>query len=479
MKSKIQTLIQGLRPLDISELVLLVLTAVIIPFDWFVATRVLMLLILNTIAKLIVNCFAPSSQHPDSKGQQADLNGQQADLNGQQAEYKGQPSDQKNQHIDSKEYSSNYRHRVPLARWAKWALWGLLAYYGLYLISLLYTSNLETAQNYLIRKLPFVGFALFALVSDTSYFTQRHLRLVLYSFSASLVVKFWIRFFVMLVTTGSIKFGSNFDPLHHTYMAMYILMALVFLYSELFRFRKEMSRNVVIIIAIAMVILLADLIFVMSRTGVAGIIVVGVAVIIHQIFTTRRFKTAIITLSVAAICAVGIYAILPESGRRLTQTVSEIGSGDKSDIRFYIMGSAVEVIKDNLPWGVGIGDRTDTLMEYYKTTGNEGAIKAAYNPHNIYLDSLLTIGIPGLLLLLSLLGLFYFIAFKKKDIAMLGWIFSVSFSGLFEAVFDRQMGIMYFAFFYALFCLTREDASPSEIPMRQTRTQVGYNPDAC
>jgi len=432
MKFKLQSLFQGLKPLDISELVLLVLIAIIIPFDWFVATRALMLLILNTLVKLVVNGFSSIGQSTDSKGS-----------------------------------NRVHQHRIPLARWAQWALWGLLAYYGLYLISLLYTSNMETAQNYLIRKLPFVGFALFALVSDTSYFNQKHLRLVLYSFAASLVVKFWIRFFVMLVTTGSIKFGSTFDPVHHTYMAMYILMALVFLYGELFRFGKEMRRSVVIIIAIAMLVLLADLIFVMSRTGVAGIIVVAGAIILHQIIATKRLKTAIITLSVAAICAVGIYAILPESGRRLTQTVSEIGNGDKSDIRFYIMGSAVEVIKDNMPWGVGVGDRTDALMEYYLSTGNEGAIKAAYNPHNIYLDSLLTIGIPGLLLLLSLLALCYLVAFKKRDIALLGWIFSVSFSGLFEAIFDRQMGIMYFAFFYALFCLSRGEYPAAETHLSQ------------
>ncbi len=195
MKHKIQTLLQGLKPLDISELALLLLTAIVLPFDWQMALQAMLLLLLNTLVKMMVNGIAKHRQKSNSK--------------------------------------PTLQH-IPLSRWARWALWALIAYYGLYLLSLLYTSNMATAQNYLTRKLPFVGFALFALVSNTSYFKYQHLRLILYGFSAALVVKFFVRFFIMLFTTGTIKFSASFDPLHHTYMAMYILMAFIFLYGELF-----------------------------------------------------------------------------------------------------------------------------------------------------------------------------------------------------------------------------------------------------
>lgn len=435
MKHKITALLLGLKPLDISELIILLLTAVTIPFDWFVATRCLMLLILNTLIKL---CHISLTNHRKS-------------------------SDSK--HVEN---STPVRHTpIPMTRWAKLALWGLLAYYGLYLISLLYTSNMETAQNYLIRKLPFVGFALFALLSDTSYFNQKHLRLVLYSFTASLLVKFLIRFFIMLFTAKKIQFGSSFDPVHHTYMAMYIMMALAFLYGELFHYGKQMSKGIIAILSISMILLVADLVLVLSRTGIAGIIVMAAAAVIHQIIVTKNIKTGIIAIAIAVACSAGIYLLLPESSHRLTQTASEIAHGDKSDVRFDIMGAAVDVIKENMPWGVGVGDRTDALMEHYNEIGNESLIKASYNPHNIYLDSILTIGIPGLLLLLTLFGLFYVVAFRQKDIAMLGWVFTVSFSGLFEALFDRQMGIMYFAFFFVLFCICHTDA-----PAQQTASEI-------
>ncbi len=399
MKNQKYNLIAAMKPLDVSEYILLLLTAVAIPVSWWAATRMAMLLGVNSIIKIFV--------------------------------YKkiGNPS---------------------LSRLGRWCILLLACYYVLYVISLLYTSNMERGMNFIGRKLPFLAYALCFLVADTSYLKRDQLRGILYIFTATLVVKFWVRFIIMLVTHHTISL-SVFDPLHHTYMAMYLMLAIIFLYTEWVQYRGQMSQWHFWTLVFSAIICVAYLIFVQSRTGIAGLIVIAAAIVVHQIVISKKIKYSLIALAIISVCGISIYFLLPKSAHRLTQTVTEITKGDTSDIRFYIMSSAVEVIKDNLPWGVGVGDRTDALMEYYKSTDNESAIKAEYNPHNIYLDSILTLGIPGILLLLAMLLIPTVAAFRNKDWLLLGFVFTVAFSGLFEAVFDRQMGIMYFAFFYVVF----------------------------
>ena len=177
-----------MKALDISEYALVAITAASIPFSWWVATRALMLLILNTIIK----CIAYKS-------------------------------------IGNK----------VLPKWAKWSLWMLVAYYLLYVLSLAYTSNMDDGTRFLVRKLPLLAFPLCVLCSNTAYMDNRRLRGVMYFFTASLVVKFLIRLAVVLITQHKIKFGPTFDPIHHTYMAMYMLLALGFVYSEWCRLRRR------------------------------------------------------------------------------------------------------------------------------------------------------------------------------------------------------------------------------------------------
>lgn len=143
------------------------------------------------------------------------------------------------------------------------------------------------------------------------------------------------------------------------------------------------------------------------------------------------------------IVGTGVFFLLPESARRMTQTLEEVSSGDTSDARFYIMKSSLKAIGESLPFGVGIGDKNEALAAVYEETGDDYANRAQWNSHNIYLDSLLTTGIPGLLLLLALLAVPSVEAVRQRDLVLLSFVFTVAFSGLFEALFNRQMGIMY------------------------------------
>lgn len=333
---------------------------------------------------------------------------------------------------------------------SRWILWLMVIFCLYQLLTMIYTSNKEDGWDMIVRRVPLLLFPLFCLAADTAFLTQNRKRALIGCFSVSLVVKFVVLFVAMFVKHHKFVYGSTFDSLHHTYMAMYLLFAIGFLYSEWCFRREEYRKGAIWIVYISAAILTTYLVMVQSRTGVTGLAVMVVAAIAHQIFGMHEVKRGLLLLAVVAVVGSGAYILMPESGHRVTKTLTEMSEGDTSDARYLIFGSSLKAIGENLPFGVGIGDKNDVLAKVYEDSGNEHAISAQYNSHNIFLDATLTMGIPGLLLLLALFVVPAVAAFKRNDFMVYSFLFSFAFSGLFEALLNRQMGIMFFALFWML-----------------------------
>ena len=397
MRQMITSFFKGMKPLEVSEYIVLGLTAIVLPFSWVWSTWMLGLLVFNTCALAIANRRL------------------------------GNPA---------------------LSKWARWCLWLLVAFYMLQVVSLIYTSNMKDAGTMLMHRLPLLLFPLCCLMCDTAFMTRDRQRLLVWIFTGALVVKFIIRLVYVLWTSHKLVFNSSFDPVHHSYMAMYLLFVLGFLYSEWFYHRDEMKKWALWALGFIAVVTIAYIVLVLSRAGIAGLVLLIGMVIIHLIFRAKEIKLGLIALALALAAGIGVFFLLPESSRRLTQTFEEMSEGDTSDARYLIFGSSLKAIGQSLPFGVGIGDRNDVLAQVYEDTGVESAIKAQYNSHNIYLDATLTMGIPGILLLLAVFIVPAVGAYKRRDFITLSLIYSIAFSGLFEAVLNRQMGVVFMGLFW-------------------------------
>ena len=398
IKDSVNNIFGGMKPLEMSEFVLLGLMTIVLPYDWQLVMWLLPLLVVNTIVRIVA------------------------------ARRIGNPS---------------------LPKGARWALWLMVAFFAYQLVSMLYTVNQADGWDMILRRLPFLLFALCPLAADSGYLSRGRVRVLMWIFTLSLTVKFFIRFIIMLSESHKFVFAESFDPVHHTYMAMYLMFVIGFLYSEWLNHRKEMSRTVLLLFCLVVLIMLAYLVMVLSRTGIAGLVVIVFAIIAYHIFGLKEVRRGLLMLAAVAVVGTGVYFMLPDSSRRLTQTFEEMSEGDTSDARYLIFGSSLKGIGQSLPWGVGIGDKNDVLAKIYEETGEDYAIQAQYNSHNIYLDAMLTMGIPGLLLLLAALAVPTVMAWRRRDFILISLIFSFAFSGLFEAILNRQMGIM----FVGLFCM--------------------------
>lgn len=396
IKDSIKNIFGGMKPLEMSEFALFGLMAIVLPYDWQLVMWLLPLLVVNTIVRMVA------------------------------ARRIGNPS---------------------LSKGARWTLWLVVAFFAYQLVSMLYTDNKVDGWDMILRRLPLLLFVLCPLAADLGYLTRDRQRGLMWFFTLSLVVKFVIRFIIMLAESHKFVFASSFDPVHHTYIAMYLMFVLGFLYDEWLGHRKEMSRTVQLLFCLVVLIMLAYLVMVLSRTGIAGLVVMVFAIIAYHIFGLKEVRRGLLMLAAVAVVGTGVYFLLPDGSRRLTQTFEEMSEGDTSDARYLIFGSSLKGIGQSLPFGVGIGDKNDVLAKIYEESGEDYAIQAQYNSHNIYLDATLTMGIPGLLLLLAALAVPAVMAWRRRDFILMSLIFSVAFSGLFEAILNRQMGIMFCGLF--------------------------------
>lgn len=83
----------------------------------------------------------------------------------------------------------------------------------------------------------------------------------------------------------------------------------------------------------------------------------------------------------------------------------------------------------------------------------ENAIKHDLNAHNQYIDTMISIGIIGLLLLVAYFLIPFVIAIKLKvfDVVYLAFLVIIAINAMFESIFEMQVGIIFFCFFWQVF----------------------------
>ena len=80
------------------------------------------------------------------------------------------------------------------------------------------------------------------------------------------------------------------------------------------------------------------------------------------------------------------------------------------------------------------------------------AIDKETNAHNMFIETLISVGVVGVMLLLAyfVLPIVLWIRQKRFDIFFFTFLMMVFFNAMFESVFERQLGIIFFCFFNSL-----------------------------
>ena len=118
----------------------------------------------------------------------------------------------------------------------------------IYAVSLIYSDNVTDGVVETTHKLFFLAFGAVFLISDWSWLNKNHIHVFLQIFALSILLRF-----IIMVGIGTYKLcagqvvwtdmvGFAFDPRHHCYLSLYILFAIAYVLYLLFRFYRK--RNI-------------------------------------------------------------------------------------------------------------------------------------------------------------------------------------------------------------------------------------------
>lgn len=337
-------------------------------------------------------------------------------------------------------------------------LYAALAYWLLLAVSVLYSNDVAAAWEVVWRKSALVIFPLCFLLTDTSCLTAKHLRGLGYALLLSVCgvfLYFSVKAAVGMMngaTFAAVTGSYTFDPRHHAYTSLYMAIAIVFVLYEMSRRWQEMKVWYRIVLSILLVICMFYLMIVNSRAGTLSLWIVVVGYVVYMALFCKRWLLALLVSLLFTGVLLGMKTLIPQHTNRVEVSASEINNGVE-DSRMKIYRSAIHTAVDNPVVGYGAGD-------YYQLFADKSNVEnngyVAKNIHNQYLETILSVGIiglvPFLIWLLYPLGL----AWRRKSpnlFLMLMLVGVVMFNLLFESMLERQMGLLFIGYLLSVIVL--------------------------
>jgi O-antigen ligase len=343
-------------------------------------------------------------------------------------------------------------------------IWLGIAFFGFHLLSLSYSNfplnglkNLETKLSFVV--LPLILY--YFLTKKSIRFTGRVFIL------SAFVCSFLCWFFALHQFCNELYcrvndillddypytnffFASRFSLFFHPgYFAMYLLAAIVLLLKKLellFR-KKEILR--IILTTWSIIFLVATLFASASKSGMICLFVILLWWVIQ--FSQRYFKSWSAVISITAICILFAAVIynsnwLLNSFKSSYYALNQYGQNvSSSELRLQLWKSASELIKDKPLTGLGVGNVEPELNKVYEQHGIVSAREKSLNTHNQFLQTWLTTGIGGFIVLTAMLflPLIYHHRFRKEAWWMA--LILIGYSAT-ESIFETQAGVVYFCF---------------------------------
>jgi O-antigen ligase len=240
-------------------------------------------------------------------------------------------------------------------------------------------------------------------------------------------------------------------PYHPTYLAMYVLMGLVFLLDF---FASEKNILLATLLFLWVLLLLGFIYFLSSKAGILSTSIVFVLASFHYIFRNKLWVKPVLLLFVMTVFTyVGISEnIRFKAVESTVKTAStDVATSESNAVRWLVWHAGVDLVKQHWLCGVGTGDIKDVLMQEYAKRNMQGAFKEKLNAHNQYLETFLAQGLLGILWLVFIFVFALKKALKKKNIPWLLFLVLVGFNFLFESMLNTQAGVVFFAYFYSFF----------------------------
>ncbi|WP_299315641.1 O-antigen ligase family protein [uncultured Aquimarina sp.] len=351
-------------------------------------------------------------------------------------------------------------------------------------IGLFYTENIDYGIKYISR---LIGFVVFPLIFSSVKFSDKKYTNILIVFVVGcLLYNFylWFGFFeydIKLFINSFFRKGillrfnefiSDQDKDNHpTYFSLFLILNF---FTSIYIIIKNKSKPKIIVIFSFVIIFITLFLFSLTaKMPIASAMLI--MVVMPLIYFIKNFKKKAFVIYLSSILMVIIIGagFLKDVPNRAVQEAYNyynyfLGNELKpfysykefsvnydtfwweKTNRIVIWKNSFELMKRSPIIGFGTGDVQDKLTEVYKENKELWRMQF-FNSHNQYIDYQLRYGVLGVGLLFYMLYFYFRRAIVNSDYLYVSFIILVSLCLLTENLFQRHWGIIYFAFFNALF----------------------------
>jgi len=336
--------------------------------------------------------------------------------------------------------------------------WLFVLPFFLYLFGMLYSSNQPFGWKDIELKLSLLIFPLF--YASTSFPLHRFVKQLGIVFVYSMSIAGLSSILYGLFVFKQIPTYSLMDLfLHPTYLAMYANLALAITYFLFYR--KDLKQIENVLLRIAFLILSVTTLLTLSKTGlIVWLLLIGLMLFYNLIVIKKQYFGSLLLVFFSISLIVTAYYTVPEVRNRFYYAFEALGNQAKNQVdtkttestqvRMLVWQQAIEIVKENPLLGTGTGDIKDELYIKYEKEGMQGALDNKLNVHNHYLQLLATLGFIGFTLFMASLIIPSLIALKNRNRVYLAFILIFSINILFESMWEKQDGVVFYAFLNAL-----------------------------
>jgi O-antigen ligase len=325
--------------------------------------------------------------------------------------------------------------------------------YLIYIVGLLYTNNLKAGGFELEQKLSLLIFPLL-FISDT-YTDNIRFNEILKSFVVGCILGVVICVanavfkYYLFGNINSFLYAQFSQIMHTSYFSMYLCFAVLLLLFNQILMQNHTLKLIIVIFLMIAVVLIA------SKSGLFSLALILMAKLMYDIVVKKSYIRVLIFSSLLIVTTVLSYNIFPkafvrvlEMKKALTSSNTEINTNTS---RIEIWKIATKIISNNYLLGVGTGDVKEAFQNEYDKQPITLLSEKKLNAHNQYLQTFIAIGLPGILMLLSLLTFTTYLLWINKILDGVIGTLIIAFNLLFESMFETQAGVVFIAFFLMLY----------------------------
>lgn len=345
--------------------------------------------------------------------------------------------------------------------------------YILYFIGLAYTEYLHEGLFNLEVKLSLFIFPVLMASMRKEVLSLKIARDVLIAFVFGVLAAMLLSFTLSGIeyldsgATDVFYYSLLSSLIHPSYMAMYVCFAIAILLY--FLWKRIIYKRFWRVLSVLLVIMFQFFIVMLSsKAGILGLVVTLVLFTTYAFIAERVWLRALASGTFLMGSFVLLFLLFPGSAHRFAETREVIGQAEinadeianSSGERIMIWWYTFEITNDHFLAGVGTGDVRDHLLEKYREKKMHYALQLQLNAHNQYLQTMIALGVVGLVVLLLNLVLPAFWSMDRRHYLYLIFLVLIAFNFLFESMLETQAGVVFYAFFNAyLFAIKKDPAS--------------------